>query len=507
MTARSIRGCYFLGALIATAAHGDDAALLLSRTQPPLYTWSASTDPKHQNNDYCLLQPGETRRIPLPPGRLLRLWSTAFAPTKIDLSVVNGQSVTLLSNGQAKLGEFYKQAYVLYPTDTDPAGVRVLGKGAQLVAHNAGQDANKFFYQVAVGPGLSTVSATPIVAGKPAKPTSVELPSGKETTLFDNHGDNAVMSQLAITLDPATLETMHAVRLRAWWDKDQPDGPRRPPAIDAPLASLAGQFWSLHPVDTALWSFDGKSLKFKVLLPLTADARITATNNGNSAVRARLEYSIADYGTDATKFPFPNRFCAVGGSTQPTKGKPIAVANINGSGLFCGFILAIEPGPKSNRRKFAFLEGNETITADGVAHEGTGTEDFYNSAWYFPNQPFARPTHGLLERTEAPPRIAAYRLLLRDAVPFNSSLKFEQEHGNGNSADDMYFRWVAMWYQKPPLSYDVPDLLKTGTPSATANAENMGPGGSHTKTVTIILIAGIIFVFLAVVARRVQKSA
>jgi hypothetical protein len=58
--------------------------LLDAPLQAP-YKWFASTDPKHKNQDYLLLKPSETRRIPLAAGNLERLWATATEPTKIDL--------------------------------------------------------------------------------------------------------------------------------------------------------------------------------------------------------------------------------------------------------------------------------------------------------------------------------------------------------------------------------------------------------------------------------------
>jgi hypothetical protein len=121
--------------------------------------------------------------------------------------------------------------------------------------------------------------------------------------------------------------------------------------------------------------------------------------------------------------------------------------------------LAIAPAPESARRAFAYLEGNETLVADGKVYEGTGTEDFFNSAWYFPDKPFVRAYGGLTEKNALPPRVAMYRLMIGDAVPFKRDFRFDFEVGNGNNADDLEWRWLAFWYQKEDGSFEIKDAL------------------------------------------------
>ena len=62
------------------------------------------------------------------------------------------------------------------------------------------------------------------------------------------------------------------------------------------------------------------------------------------------------------------------------------------------------------------LEGWETIHRDGEATpsvHGTGTEDYFNGAWYFLSKEgrFSAPYHGCIVRDVPRGRVAAYRLV------------------------------------------------------------------------------------------------
>ena len=112
--------------------------------------------------------------------------------------------------------------------------------------------------------------------------------------------------------------------------------------------------------------------------------------------------------------------------------------------------------------------------ADGKSLEGTGTEDFFNSAWYFPEQPFAGPFAGLTWKQALPPQVAAYRWMLPDALPFERELRFDFEHGNRNNSDDLEFRWLACFYAEPGATWQIADDLEdnpTGGPDPKRDAD------------------------------------
>ena len=99
-----------------------------------------------------------------------------------------------------------------------------------------------------------------------------------------------------------------------------------------------------------------------------------------------------------------------------------------------------------------YLEGDEMIYVDGETYPstyGTGLEDYFNSGWYFKNGVFSAPYHGLVMLDRETGRVSAYRHHIRDAIPFNDSIRVTLEHGHANEeATDI--STVALWYQKEP---------------------------------------------------------
>lgn len=139
------------------------------------------------------------------------------------------------------------------------------------------------------------------------------------------------------------------------------------------------------------------------------------------------------------------------------KGLPLVWAKIRGQrGHFVGIVQSMS-GPES----LHYLEGDEQFRVDAqpwgastVAStvigpwNGTGTEDTFNSGWYFYPGTNALPLNGLLAKDEAEDRsrIDAYRWFLLDAPVFQSSLDAQLEHGGVNDEPNLYYSGVAYWY-------------------------------------------------------------
>jgi hypothetical protein len=477
----------------------EDLKSLVTAPSLPPYQWFASTDPKHQNDDYLLLKPGETRRIPLAAGNLVRLWSTAIKPEKIVLVLQNGKSIDLLRGGRAGLGKFHGKALIFYPTVRDPQAVRVLNSGASLIATNRDKEPNKFFYQVEVRPASSP--AKPVfelgnavdektVSGSVEPRQELELALPKQGAVRD----------IEIEVNPLTLETLRDLRLWATWD----EGATR--AVDAPLLSFTGQFQRLDSIGNAGASFDGKKLHLRWLMPYRKNARLSIFNSGDEAVQVKASRRVALVNVWPRGWDY--RFCAAYGSTLTQKGKLIDMLHVSGQGAFVGLALGIKPTTASPRRTFTFLEGNETIVADGKKYEGTGTEDFFNSAWYFPEEPFTEAYHGMTFKGGLPPTVSAYRFMIPDAVPFKKSLDFQFEHARLNNSNDLEYRWVAFWYQKTPLSFRVSDTLDSGTQSTPQGGAPIDSPATESLSKKLIFAAlgAILFVVVFRVAARLRRG-
>jgi len=124
-----------------------------------------------------------------------------------------------------------------------------------------------------------------------------------------------------------------------------------------------------------------------------------------------------------------------------------------------------------------FLEGDEKIYVDGEKWPsrwlGTGTEDYFNGA-YFWNAPdkaaMARPLGGLTFLDWGIGRVCAYRWHVLDSVSFQKSIRVDLEHG-GVSECPAHYASVAYYYLdkptcQPPLPALAQRLPKTPLPPA-----------------------------------------
>ena len=123
-------------------------------------------------------------------------------------------------------------------------------------------------------------------------------------------------------------------------------------------------------------------------------------------------------------------------------------------------------------RGLGFLEGDEMIYIDGEdkpSINGTGTEDYFSSGWYFDRGVYSAPFHGVVIKDEHLSRISAYRWHIEDAMPFHKSIKVTIEHGTNNNVEADYSS-VANYYETgpaakgPELPKDPKDLLPSVLP-------------------------------------------
>lgn len=475
----------FIALCCATPAFADNDELL---TAPDAlsYKWFASTDPKHQNDDFLLLKPGETRKIPLAAGRLERFWWTAIEPNAVqvklfDHAIIQGPEDGLWGTQRHEKATVFMSdmEFLAFPYRKWPkAGLSVLSVSPgpidlsssaflQVINNSKSPEGNKFFYQVSIRPSLwRDAWFLPLSRPKETRKNSL-APGAEAVTDFPGAG---VIGGINLTLQKP--DDVKSLRLRAAWDGESAN------AVDAPLSSLLGVFDGGKKVESSAFSFDGKTAVLKWLMPFSKGAKITFVNTGSAPIAFESKISHLQ-----AKTPLLYRFHAVYGSTRTELKKPVRMLDVSGKGAFCGLNLSITPTADSSRRTFAYLEGNETISADGQRFEGTGTEDFFSSAWYFPKQPFSFPYHGMTFKSEAPPSVNAYRLMIPDAVPFKKSLRFDFEHGKANNTDDLIYRWVAFWYSEPNAKFTVLDAIPVGGGSSAAS-----PTGGNGQ-VTLILTA------------------
>ena len=484
------------------SVHAADESLIYSPDWPA-YRWFATTDPKNENEDYLLLKPGERRRITLAAGVLNRFWFTALEPDKIDVSLLlpgkapykitrGGQAVNKAWASSRALA--WEKAFTSYHSQTFsvdgvPTQWQTLPQGATLEVLNksANAEGNKFFYQASIRPAFT---APPLESGiEQNLSQKLELASGtEETVTLDGIG---LIESVGLLLSQP--QDRHALHLSIAFDGESKT------SVDAPLTGLLGLFQTGERVTNATCEHSGNKATLNWPMPFQNGVKVTLKNKG--ATPLSIGVSLVYKKLNQTP---PYRFHAVYGSARTVENKPLRMLEGKGKGAFCGMNLSITPAPESGRRTFAYLEGNETITADGKTYEGTGTEDFFSSAWYFPDKPFSHPYHGMTSKTKAPPAVSAYRLMIPDALPFKQGLQFDFEHGNGNNSNDLLFRWVAFWYQTPEAKFEVPNTLQETV------ATEGGPAHGNiflVALITALIVGGGGGLILKIIRDRAEKSA
>lgn len=413
------------------------------------YIWFASTDPKGQNHDYLELKPGEKRVIPLAAGSLLRFWCTALAPDKITVTLKNIQDIPLLANNKAIAGNFQNKAYTLYPQSTKNVALQILDKTASLVIVNQSKEQNKFFYQASVRP--MPLNAAPLYSGKQVLINTLKkLDAGKSMIVGDpGQLKGGIINQIKISSPDATPLPLNDLIMQIASGGDAP-------IVQVPLSAFLGEFQHLMNGSTGLSHWDGKTLVIDWPMPTDANDELSLKiqNVGQASCTVKVNLSFLQMDK-----PPAFLFCAHQGSANSVENQPFSLAVADGSGALVGISADMGPQPNSPRRTFAFLEGNETITAGTKSYEGTGTEDFFNSAWYFPKTPYLHPFDGMSFHSDSPPRIAASRWMIDDAIPFQHQLNVNLEHGNGNRGSDLQYHWYVFWYQQQPVRFEIPEIL------------------------------------------------
>lgn len=497
-------GAPLLGLLsFAAPLFAANEELLNSPDRPP-YQWFATTDKKHENEDYLLLKPGETRKLPLARGRIERLWWTAIKPDKIGLELFDkGSRVPLYGAWLHEKGTVFMsdsvflQEYMSALPDSATKHISVAPKpidvssSAYLKVTNRSKDSegNKFFYQVSIRPPYKSA---PVQTGDVQHVSEkAELAPGEEKAI-ELTGAGLIQN---ISLSFERPQDMPALQLRAAWDGEAKD------AVNAPLSTLLCLFQGGDTSSSAAFEYNGNQAELRWPMPFGEGAKIKIANIGAAPAKFSVQINSSAL-LAAPKY----RFHAVYGSARTEKKKAVRMLHVSGPGAFCGLNLAITPAPDSGRRTFAYLEGNETITADGKKYEGTGTEDFFSSAWYFPQKPFNFPYHGMTYKTMSPPGVGAYRLMIPDALPFKKSLQFDFEHGNNYNSNDLLFRWVAFWYGAPGAQFEIADALHDNVGKAPPEG-----GPAHLNIFLVALVTSLIVGggggFIIKMARnRAQKS-
>lgn len=250
--------------------------------------------------------------------------------------------------------------------------------------------------------------------------------------------------------------------------------------VDSPAGEFFGSGFAVAPVHALFTGIDPAAHTFTAWwpMPYRHDATVEIYNGSPDAVDGTAEVTSGRHTmTGEGYFRTQSR----AGATQ--NGTDWTYLQASGHGKFVG-VAASMRGPASR----AFLEGDERVYTDGSRSpelHGTGTEDFYQSGWYFNRDTYTQPFNGDPAHLTATTGCAAdsdctgaYRLMIGDAVPFGSAITFGIEHGPGDDVAATYST-TAFWYGQ-----DAPSARRTDTLTLGDAASEQAHGYTGTGAVT-----------------------
>jgi hypothetical protein len=266
----------------------------------------------------------------------------------------------------------------------------------------------------------------------------LEIAAGDSAVLLDIAGPG-IVRRLWITVASRDPDYLRRIALKMYWE-DEPN-----PSVEAPFGDFFGDgFAKRHYMALVMGESSGGFYCY-LPMPFRRRARIVVENGTGRAIDA-FYYNI-DLVTDV-RLPSPVQTLHAWWHRDPrtTARTPHLILDAVGRGALVGVSLNVQ----SLARNLSFLEGDEIYTIDGESRgQGTGTEDYFNSGWYFDEGPFAGAFHGLIIKDDTLGRIVAYRWHLADPIPFHRSLRLTIEHGTENSEVADYAT-MAYWYQTEP---------------------------------------------------------
>ena len=235
-----------------------------------------------------------------------------------------------------------------------------------------------------------------------------------------------------------------------------------PPNVFSPIGDFFGTGYQIRYSNTWYTRVepDGTMSAWWVM-PFAKNCRIELLNAGEQDVEAEGEITYAPWKWDKNSMYFGaawhqyTRLQTGEMKNNDGGGDPFDInyVTLKGKGIYMGDAITL-----FNTVYAWWGEGDEKVYVDGEefpSHIGTGTEDYYGYAWCrperFANHPFITQPDGSGNFDPGYTVNARFRAL--DAIPFNTSLKFDME----------MWHWIKATINFAPVSYFY--LLKGDNPN------------------------------------------
>ena len=309
---------------------------------------------------------------------------------------------------------------------------------------------------------------------KPAQPgattttATVSPGAGATATLASLSGPAAITGlRLRVPDGAATEANLNGLRLRLTFDGRT--------TVDSPVGEFFGAPLGERDVRSLMFGVDpaaGGWYSAWWMMPYASSATVSLVNTTGATI-AGIQAEI----THAPDAKWATELGATGGAghftTQSRRGattpaRDWLMADQPGRGRFVGVTQVVHNQiPGGNER--GYLEGDERSYVDGAlspAFHGTGTEDYYESGWYFNRGEYTgvftgNTGHRVRTGSCAVECDSMYRLQIGDAIPYTSGLRFGIEHGpqNDYQVDESS---TAFLYTRPTVASRTTDTIVAG---------------------------------------------
>jgi hypothetical protein len=322
-----------------------------------------------------------------------------------------------------------------------------------------------------------------------------------ETVTIAETGGAGIVTHIWVTIDCKSRHFLRKIVLRGYWDGEES------PSIECPIGDFFGmghgQTRNFASLPLQMSPQDGKAFNCYFPMPFASGMRFTVTSECEHEV---LFYYYVDYEAHERLEEGLGRFHAQwrravpegeeqGGMTNEeflfggvnTDGKRnYTILEAKGHGHYVGCLYSVYSLRRSpvwdwygEGDDMIFVDGEQGVSVpDAGRHQpaagpviesrpesapgandawpptlhGTGTEDYFNTAWC-PTQEYNGPYHGILAGggPNWTDPVTVYRFHLEDPVVFQRDIRVTIEHGHANRRSDEVSS-VAFWYQAEPHS-------------------------------------------------------
>lgn len=283
-----------------------------------------------------------------------------------------------------------------------------------------------------------------------------DVAPGDKLQIADIEGPGCIR-HIWITGGGNELYFLRKTVLRMYWDGETE------PSVETPLGDFFGAMHGLsHNYVSLPLSMVGRGprmgLNSYFPMPFDRRAKLEIVNECEKATETfyyHVDYELFEgqLPSDLLRFhaSWRREICKATEDQFNLTGKDnYVILEAQGSGQYVGCML----GVKALKPEW-WGEGDDMIFVDGEkwppSLHGTGTEDYFLSAYGFPTR-YEGPYHGVLQTGDTydwTGRWIVYRFHVEDPVIFSKSIRVTIEHGHANDRADEWTS-VAYWYQTEP---------------------------------------------------------